>query len=125
MEPVQVFQGWMKVDGRIMKSALLNIIKKWSFMFKQHLIDHVTNRWVEVPPVLVHSAKQVNRGHAISTCLMSTAVKDVKSSRYIYFEYLFIRDHTVILFGHHETKTTPRKKVTSQIIETPTCFVVV
>lgn len=49
MEPVQVFHGWMRVDGRIMKSALLNVIKKWSFMFKQHLIDHVTDRWVEVP----------------------------------------------------------------------------
>ncbi|XP_075889814.1 dynein axonemal heavy chain 9 isoform X2 [Nelusetta ayraudi] len=43
MEPVQVFHGWMRVDGRIMKSALLNVIKKWSFMFKQHLIDHVTD----------------------------------------------------------------------------------
>lgn len=44
LEPVHVFHGWMRVDGRSMKSALLNIIKKWSFMFKQHLIDHVTNR---------------------------------------------------------------------------------
>ncbi|KAK2885147.1 hypothetical protein Q8A73_021621 [Channa argus] len=43
LEPVRVFHGWMRVDGRSMKSALLNIIKKWSFMFKQHLIDHVTN----------------------------------------------------------------------------------
>uniref|UniRef100_A0A668AEI7 Dynein axonemal heavy chain 17 n=1 Tax=Myripristis murdjan TaxID=586833 RepID=A0A668AEI7_9TELE len=43
LEPVCVFQGWMRVDGRAFKSALLNIIKKWSFMFKQHLIDHVTN----------------------------------------------------------------------------------
>uniref|UniRef100_A0A7N8YQ50 Dynein, axonemal, heavy chain 9 n=1 Tax=Mastacembelus armatus TaxID=205130 RepID=A0A7N8YQ50_9TELE len=43
LEPVHVFHGWMRVDGRGMKSALLNIIKKWSFMFKQHLIDHVTN----------------------------------------------------------------------------------
>ncbi|XP_034049709.1 dynein heavy chain 9, axonemal [Thalassophryne amazonica] len=41
--PVQVFHGWMRVDGRTMKSALLNIIKKWSLMFKQHLVDHVTN----------------------------------------------------------------------------------
>ncbi|TMS22638.1 hypothetical protein E3U43_012903 [Larimichthys crocea] len=41
LEPVHVFLGWMRVDGRSMKSALLNIIKKWSFMFKQHLIDHV------------------------------------------------------------------------------------
>lgn len=44
LEPVHVFHGWMRVDGRSMKSALLNIVKKWSFMFKQHLVDHVTNR---------------------------------------------------------------------------------
>ncbi|XP_014887254.1 dynein axonemal heavy chain 9 isoform X4 [Poecilia latipinna] len=43
LEVVHVFHGWMRVDGRRMKSALLNVIKKWSFMFKQHLIDHVTN----------------------------------------------------------------------------------
>lgn len=44
LEPGHVFLGWMRVDGRRMKSALLNIIKKWSLMFKQHLVDHVTNR---------------------------------------------------------------------------------
>uniref|UniRef100_A0A6Q2WZ44 Dynein axonemal heavy chain 17 n=1 Tax=Esox lucius TaxID=8010 RepID=A0A6Q2WZ44_ESOLU len=43
MEPVCVFHGWMRVDGRLFKTALLNIIKKWSLMFKQHLIDHVTH----------------------------------------------------------------------------------
>ena len=44
LEPVCVFHGWRRVDGRAFKSALLNTVKKWSFMFKQHLIDHVTNR---------------------------------------------------------------------------------
>uniref|UniRef100_A0AAQ5YU21 Dynein axonemal heavy chain 17 n=1 Tax=Amphiprion ocellaris TaxID=80972 RepID=A0AAQ5YU21_AMPOC len=43
LEPVHVFHGWMRVDGHSMKSALLNTIKKWSLMFKQYLIDHVTN----------------------------------------------------------------------------------
>ncbi|XP_029978186.1 dynein axonemal heavy chain 9 [Sphaeramia orbicularis] len=43
LEPVRVFSGWMRLDGRGLKSALLNVIKKWSFMFKRHLMDHVTN----------------------------------------------------------------------------------
>lgn len=43
MEPVNVFDCWMKVDAHPFKSALLNVIKRWSLMFKQHLIDHVTN----------------------------------------------------------------------------------
>ncbi|XP_036372722.1 dynein heavy chain 9, axonemal [Megalops cyprinoides] len=43
LQPINVFDGWMRVDARPFKSALLNIIKKWSLMFKQHLIDHVTH----------------------------------------------------------------------------------
>ncbi|KAM8946996.1 dynein axonemal heavy chain 9 [Pelodytes ibericus] len=43
MEPNNVFDSWMKVDAQPFKSALLNVIKRWSLMFKQHLIDHVTN----------------------------------------------------------------------------------
>ena len=44
LEPVHVVHGWMRLDARAFKSALLNVVKKWSLMFKQHLIDHVTNR---------------------------------------------------------------------------------
>ncbi|XP_032899964.1 dynein heavy chain 9, axonemal isoform X2 [Amblyraja radiata] len=43
LEPITIFDSWMRIDGRPFKSALLNIIKKWSLMFKQHLIDHVTH----------------------------------------------------------------------------------
>ena len=38
-----MFDKWYRVDIRPFKMALLNIVKKWSFMFKQHLVDHVTN----------------------------------------------------------------------------------
>ena len=34
---------WLRIDARPFKQALLNIVKRWSYMFKQHLIDHVTN----------------------------------------------------------------------------------
>lgn len=44
LEPIKVFDSWMKIDVRPYKASLLNIIKKWSLMFKQHLVDHVTNR---------------------------------------------------------------------------------
>ena len=39
-----IFEKWFRVDSRPFRQALLNIVKKWSLMFKQHLIDHVTNR---------------------------------------------------------------------------------
>nr|P39057.1 RecName: Full=Dynein beta chain, ciliary [Heliocidaris crassispina]BAA00827.1 dynein beta-heavy chain [Heliocidaris crassispina] len=48
IEPEQVFDAWFRVDSKPFKAALLNIIKKWSFMFKQHLIDHVTNSLSEL-----------------------------------------------------------------------------
>jgi len=41
-----IFEKWFRVDSRPFRQALLNIVKKWSLMFKQHLIDHVTNRCV-------------------------------------------------------------------------------
>lgn len=44
LDPIHVFEGWMRVDAHAFKCALLNVIKKWSSMFKKHLIDHVTNR---------------------------------------------------------------------------------
>uniref|UniRef100_A0A8C4MJA6 Dynein axonemal heavy chain 9 n=1 Tax=Equus asinus asinus TaxID=83772 RepID=A0A8C4MJA6_EQUAS len=40
LEPVKVFDYWMKIDVRPFKASLLNIIKKWSLMFKQ-LHPHV------------------------------------------------------------------------------------
>ena len=47
---LNVFDTWFRVDSKPFKQALLNIIKRWSFMFKQHLIDHVTNRSVSLAP---------------------------------------------------------------------------
>ncbi|KAK2518440.1 Dnah9 [Columba guinea] len=41
IEPISVFQSWMKVDARPFKASLLNVIKRWSLVFKQHLMDHV------------------------------------------------------------------------------------
>ncbi|XP_074871093.1 dynein axonemal heavy chain 9 [Carettochelys insculpta] len=43
LEPITIFDSWLKVDARPFKAALLNVIKRWSLMFKQHLIDHVTH----------------------------------------------------------------------------------
>ncbi|XP_071656877.1 dynein axonemal heavy chain 9-like [Patagioenas fasciata] len=41
IEPISIFQSWMKVDARPFKASLLNVIKRWSLVFKQHLMDHV------------------------------------------------------------------------------------
>nr|CAD7405001.1 unnamed protein product [Timema poppensis] len=43
MEPIHVFNGWFQVDLRPFRQALTNTVRKWSNMFKQHLVDHVTS----------------------------------------------------------------------------------
>ncbi|XP_043925655.1 dynein axonemal heavy chain 17-like [Protopterus annectens] len=42
-ENSKVFSGWMQIDCHPFKQALLNVIKRWSLMFKQHLIDNINN----------------------------------------------------------------------------------
>ncbi|XP_050527559.1 dynein beta chain, ciliary isoform X2 [Daktulosphaira vitifoliae] len=43
LESIQVFDSWFQVDMRPFKQELLNTVCKWSLMFKQHLMDNVTN----------------------------------------------------------------------------------
>ncbi|XP_008068583.1 dynein heavy chain 17, axonemal [Carlito syrichta] len=42
-ENTKVFHGWLQCDCRPFKQALLSTIRRWSFMFKQHLSKHVIN----------------------------------------------------------------------------------
>ena len=41
---VRVFGGWFRVDIKSFKISLPNIIKKRSWMFKEHLMTYVTDR---------------------------------------------------------------------------------
>ncbi|XP_021069297.1 dynein heavy chain 17, axonemal isoform X2 [Mus pahari] len=42
-ENTKVFHGWLQCDCRPFKQALLNTIKRWSFLFKRYLNNHVIN----------------------------------------------------------------------------------
>lgn len=42
IEPLQVFNAWFQVDVRPFLQSLLNIVRKWGNMFKEHLVDRVT-----------------------------------------------------------------------------------
>ena len=48
IENVVVFQSWFRTDATSFKNALLNCIKKWSYIFKKHLLDHVVNSLSEL-----------------------------------------------------------------------------
>ncbi|XP_058415682.1 dynein axonemal heavy chain 9 [Diceros bicornis minor] len=66
LEPIKVFDSWMKIDVRPFKASLLNIIKKWSLMFKQHLVDYVTNSLEDLEVFIKNSEsgllKKVDKG---------------------------------------------------------------
>ncbi|XP_077022232.1 dynein axonemal heavy chain 17 isoform X3 [Tamandua tetradactyla] len=42
-ESSKVFHGWLQCDCRPFRQALLSTIKRWSFMFKRHLSNHVVS----------------------------------------------------------------------------------
>lgn len=42
IEPFQVFAAWFQVDVRPFRQSLLNIVRKWGNMFKDHLVGRVT-----------------------------------------------------------------------------------
>lgn len=52
MEDRRVFCGWLQLDIKPFKHTLMNAIKKWSWMFKEHLLNHVNERLL--PCVLKH-----------------------------------------------------------------------
>lgn len=43
MKEAEIFHQWFKVDVKPFKQALLNTIRKWGNMFKEHLVNTVTN----------------------------------------------------------------------------------
>ena len=45
LQGTKVLEAWFRIDSRPFKQALLTTVKKWSFMFKQHLTDHVNDRY--------------------------------------------------------------------------------
>lgn len=44
LENQKTFNGWFQVDIKPFKVSLMNTIKKWSWMLKKHLLNHVTQR---------------------------------------------------------------------------------
>lgn len=43
-EDKRTFCCWLQLDLRPFKHTLMNVIKRWSWMFKEHLLNHVNQR---------------------------------------------------------------------------------
>ncbi|XP_009976195.1 PREDICTED: dynein heavy chain 9, axonemal-like, partial [Tauraco erythrolophus] len=95
IEPISIFQSWMKVDARPFKASLLNVIKRWSLVFKQHLVDHVTHSWADLDEFIKTAdrglSKKVEKGDydgLVETMGHLLAVKERQSVTDAMFEPL-------------------------------------
>ncbi|XP_056673432.1 dynein axonemal heavy chain 9 isoform X2 [Monodelphis domestica] len=61
LEPFRIFDNWMKIDIRPFKMTLLNVIKRWSFMLKQYLIDHVTHSLADLEVFIRNGESGLNK----------------------------------------------------------------
>ncbi|KAK2516914.1 hypothetical protein Q9233_013480 [Columba guinea] len=61
IEPISIFQSWMKADAWPFKASLLNVIKRWSLVFKQHLMDHVMHSLSDLDEFIKTSDKVLSK----------------------------------------------------------------
>lgn len=52
-----IFCGWLQLNLRPFKHTLMNVIKRWSWMFKEHLLNHVNQR-LDKWDLGMHSARR-------------------------------------------------------------------
>ncbi|XP_033840356.1 dynein heavy chain 9, axonemal isoform X2 [Periophthalmus magnuspinnatus] len=107
LQPIHVFHGWLRVDAHPMKTALLNIVKKWSFMFKQHLMSHVINSLSELKQFISDTeqglVQRVDKGDydgLVEVMSHLLAVKDRQGSTDAMFEP--IQQTITLLQGYNQ-----------------------
>ncbi|NXH09440.1 DYH9 protein, partial [Bucco capensis] len=61
MEPISIIQSWLKIDARPFRASLMNVIKRWSLMFKQHLVDHVTHSLADLEEFIQTAERGLSR----------------------------------------------------------------
>ena len=92
LKGVAIIDKWFRVDMKPFKSAVLVIIKKWSFMFKQHIMDDITNSLNEmqsfIKSKIKESAIEVVKGDYERLVLMIGHLNDIrtKTSK---FDFIF------------------------------------
>uniref|UniRef100_A0A4X2LFE0 Dynein axonemal heavy chain 17 n=1 Tax=Vombatus ursinus TaxID=29139 RepID=A0A4X2LFE0_VOMUR len=121
LEPFKIFDNWMKIDIRPFKMSLLNVIKRWSFMLKQHLIDHVTHSLADLEVFIRNGesglSKRIEKGDftgLVETMRLLVALKERQSSTDEMFEPL---KHTIELLKLYEQELPDR--VFKQLEELP------
>ena len=62
LNDIEKFESWFKISIRPFKQALLNIIKKWSYMFKEHLIRHVESSLSDLEEFIISTDDGLKEG---------------------------------------------------------------
>ncbi|KAH0627401.1 hypothetical protein JD844_003041 [Phrynosoma platyrhinos] len=82
LEDFRIFESWFKVDMKLFKISLLNIIKKWSWMFKEYLlrfvIDSLANleEFIKTTDVGLHKELKEGEYGLVDVLVHLLAVKD-------------------------------------------------
>uniref|UniRef100_A0A672ZPD5 Dynein, axonemal, heavy chain 11 n=1 Tax=Sphaeramia orbicularis TaxID=375764 RepID=A0A672ZPD5_9TELE len=61
LEDFRVFDGWFQVDIKFFKASVLNTVKKWSWLFKEHLLTYVTNSLDELQEFIQTSVEGLDQ----------------------------------------------------------------
>lgn len=61
MEDRRVFCGWLQLDIKPFKHTLMNVIKRWSWMFKEHLLNHVNQSVRELSSFVQDTAQGLSK----------------------------------------------------------------
>ena len=77
LNDITLIDKWFRIDSKPFKTGLLNTVKKWSFMFKQHLMDDITNSLKELDQFIKEKDKEL--------------VKEVQEGDY---------NHLISMMGH-------------------------
>ncbi|KAM3917468.1 dynein axonemal heavy chain 11-like [Leptodactylus fuscus] len=60
-EDERTFNGWLLVDVKPFKISLMTVVKRWSWMFKDHLLNNVTCSVNELVEFIQHTVKGLSK----------------------------------------------------------------
>lgn len=60
-ETAQIFNNWLRVNLKKLKHSLMNIVRKWSHLFKKYLEEKVMNDLKELEDFIIDSTEKLNQ----------------------------------------------------------------
>lgn len=88
IEDYKIINKWFIIDCKKFKTSLLGIIKEWSFMFKKHLLDSVTNSLRELDEFVRikedRLSKELKEGDFKHLVEMMGHLADVREKQFTY-----------------------------------------